>query len=407
MKRVSRRDFVSAVSGGMFLIPSAAIWAGNHPQGTTIVGVESARLVGKRPRIVGRNSHLGVHGQIVEEPVVKLATDSGINGWGHSRAKEPDASKIVGKDFWEIFDAKTGTGEAFLGFDFPLWDLAGQLSGKPVYQLLGEHGPDLVPVYDGSIYFDDLEPETGRDRGIQPILDHVEWALESGFRAFKLKVGRGFKWMDKTQGLQRDIEVIQAVRALAGPETRVCIDSNIGYTLTEAKEVMSRAAEVDIYLLEEPFPERREDFVSFKRFLRERGYGTLIALGENAPGHEARFMEFLRSGLVDVVQWDMRGYTLTKWLDFMPVVSETGAITAPHNWNSHLGGFYITQFGRGCPYFSMGEIDSVEMPGVDSSGYRLVDGLMTVPDSPGFGLELDEDLFAQALREEGAWSVTL
>jgi L-alanine-DL-glutamate epimerase-like enolase superfamily enzyme len=391
----------------MFLIPSSSIWAGKDPQRTTIVRVESARLVGKRSRIVGRNSHLGVHGQIVEEPVVRLATDSGINGWGHSRAKEPDASKIVGKNFWEIFDARTGTGKAFLVFDFPFWDLAGRLSGKPVYQLLGEHGPDLIPVYDGSIYFDDLEPETGIDRGIQPILDNVEWALESGFRAFKLKVGRGFKWMDKTQGLQRDIEVIRAVRSLAGPEIKVCIDSNIGYTLTEAKEVMSRVAEMDIYFLEEPFPERREDFVSFKRFVRQRGCGTLIALGENAPGHEARFIEFLRSGLVDVVQWDMRGYTLTKWLEFLPVVSETGAITAPHNWNSHLGGFYIAQFGRGCPYFNMGEIDSVEMLGVKSSGYRLVNGLMTVPDSPGFGLELDEDLFAQALREEGAWSVTL
>lgn len=412
MKRMNRRDFTSRVSGSIVssVLTGASFGAvveQRGAQGSRIVEVSRARITGKRSRIVGRNSHLGLHGQVVTEPVVALTTDSGIKGWGHSRASQSDATMILGKRFGELFEVKTGTREEALRFDFPLWDLAGRLAGKSVHQLLGDQGQTRVPVYDGSIYFDDLDPETGNDRGIQTILENVERSLEAGFRGFKLKVGRGFKWMEKRRGLERDVEVVKSVRKLCGPSVTICIDSNVGYTLGETLEVVERLAESDIYFIEEPIPERREDFVAFKRFLRQKGYGTLIALGESAPGHESRFMDFLRSGLVDVIQWDMRAYSLTKWLKFLPVVDETGTITAPHNWNSHLGGFYIAQFGRGCPHFCMGEIDSVRMPGVDSGGYRLAEGLMSVPDSPGFGLELDESLFDRALGEEGAWTVRI
>ncbi len=41
----------------------------------------------------------------------------------------------------------------------PLWDLAGKVLKKPVYELLGGAGPQRVPVYDGSIYFSDLLPQ--------------------------------------------------------------------------------------------------------------------------------------------------------------------------------------------------------------------------------------------------------
>jgi L-alanine-DL-glutamate epimerase-like enolase superfamily enzyme len=39
-----------------------------------------------------------------------------------------------------------------------LWDLAGKVTGEPVYELLGGKGSKKVPVYDGSIYFADLLP---------------------------------------------------------------------------------------------------------------------------------------------------------------------------------------------------------------------------------------------------------
>ena len=107
-----------------------------------------------------------------------------------------------------------------------------------------------------------------------------------------------------------------------------------------------------------------------------------------------------------MVQFDFRGYTATKFIQYLPIIAETGALVAPHNWASHLTGFYIAQFGRGCQYFAMGETDIMVMPGVIADGYELINGLMRVPDTPGFGLELDPAVFSAAQCEESAWCVS-
>ena len=93
-----------------------------------------------------------------------------------------------------------------------------------------------------------------------------------------------------------------------------------------------------------------------------------------------------------MVQFDMKNYTLTRWLRYMPTIAEMGVLTAPHNWSSHLSGFYIQQFARGTGHFARGETDPMSMPSVIADGYELVDGMVLVPDTPGFGLELDSSL---------------
>ena len=106
-----------------------------------------------------------------------------------------------------------------------------------------------------------------------------------------------------------------------------------------------------------------------------------------------------------MVQFDMRHYTLTRWMRYMTVIAETGALTAPHNFGSPLSGFYIPQFARATRHFATGETDIMTMPGVTADGYDLVDGMRMVPDTPGFGLELDDAAFETARRERGGWVV--
>ncbi|MAG96369.1 MAG: mandelate racemase, partial [Rhodospirillaceae bacterium] len=183
------------------------------------------------------------------------------------------------------------------------------------------------------------------------------------------------------------------------------IDANNGYTPAQAREVLSQVADCDIHWVEEPFPEDRDECVSLKRFIEQEGWSTLVADGEGSEPHDAAFTEIVRAGGIDVVQFDMRGYTLTKWLRYLPVLEETGALAAPHNWGSHLSGFYIAQFGRGCARFSAAETDQMVMPAVVAADYELVDGMRKVPDTPGFGLTLDPDVFGEALTRDDAWTV--
>lgn len=359
---------------------------------TKIIRVEGTTLVGTRPRLVGRNAIRDVHGRFARDPVVRLVTDGGVTGWGWSNATPEVARRLVGRRLSELFDLQTGTRDEALSFDFPLWDLGGRLLGKPVWALLGDRGTHPVPVYDGSIYIDEFDPVTGKDAGITPMLDAVQAGYESGYRAFKVKIGRGYRWMEPKAGFRRDVEVIRAIRELLGNEPCLLLDANNGYTFESACAFIREVADCRIFWFEEPFPEEKDADVAFRRFLRETGE-ILLADGEGSEGKESVFTEILRAGGVDVVQFDLRGYSLTRWLRYLPLLEETGTFAAPHNWGSHVSGFYIAQFGRGCPRFAMGETDPMTMPGVDASSYRLREGVLHVAESPGFGLELDADVF--------------
>ena len=198
--------------------------------------------------------------------------------------------------------------------------------------------------------------------------------------------------METRAGFERDIEVLHAVRELIGTDVWLLIDANNGYSPDAARELMHEAGACDIYWFEEPFPEAADECLAFKGFIRDGGWQTLIADGEGAEQRDGEFTKVLEAGGVDIVQFDLRHYTLTRWLRYLPVVAEAAALAAPHNWASHLAGFYIAQFARGCPHFAMGEIDTMTVPAVAASGYRLVDGKMAVPDTPGFGLEVDQDI---------------
>jgi L-alanine-DL-glutamate epimerase-like enolase superfamily enzyme len=337
---------------------------------------------------------------------VRLYTNVGIAGWGWSDSKEEDGQRLIGKKLHGVFDPETGTTNDFLMFDFPLWDLSGRVLGKSVHDMLGDNGPNPVPVYDGSIYIDEIDPEAGRDDGLKPMLDAVRMGLDAGFSAFKVKVGRGFRWMEKEAGLRRDVEVIHAIRKLIGNEMKILIDANNGYTPHEACEVMRRAGDCDIYWFEEPFPEDRDECVAFKEFIKDGGWKTLVADGEGSEERDAQFTDVVRAGGIDVVQFDLRRYRLTKWMRYMPTIAQTKTLTAPHNWGSHLSGFYIPQFACGCGHFGMGETDIMSMPAVIADGYELVGGMRAVPDRPGFGLGLDLAYFSEAQRSEEAWMVS-
>jgi len=128
-----------------------------------------------------------------------------------SHGPNEQVQKFVGAKLSDLFDVVEGTSEDALLLDIPLHDLAGSILGLPVYAILGAKGPKKLPIYSGAIYFDDLDPEN-KPRGEAGVLASCQQDCEAGCRAFKLKIGRGFKWMPKEEGIKRDIEVTRAVR---------------------------------------------------------------------------------------------------------------------------------------------------------------------------------------------------
>ncbi|MGH2623725.1 MAG: hypothetical protein ACRDE7_08670, partial [Sphingobacterium sp.] len=188
------------------------------------------------PRLVGKNARLDLHGYGPNVEICVLKTDQGAQGWASLRGSMNEAMKLAkeltGKQVTEIFDPKTGLIDAkYLPFDMALHDLAGQVLNKPVYSILGNEKPFTTSYYSGMIYFDDLEP-SHQPAGIDRILEECAFDYKLGYRQFKLKIGRGHRWMPYEKGLQRDIEVTKKV-AEAFPDCEILVDGNNGFAVNE------------------------------------------------------------------------------------------------------------------------------------------------------------------------------
>ncbi len=180
---------------------------------TRITRIEKAVLIGKRPRKLGCNPRIGAHGDGVTDLMAKVYTDDGAIGVGYGPVQEEEARSLIGRHVDELFQLPQGSSEAGRNIDIPLWDLAAKMAGKPLYQLLGARGSREVELYDGSIYIDDLD--LSDDEAVALYGDQVRSGQEYGFTNFKIKIGRGARWMPIMEGLARDELVIRAIRAAA------------------------------------------------------------------------------------------------------------------------------------------------------------------------------------------------
>ena len=355
--------------------------------------IEPFELRSRYPRRIGRNARLLDHGTGITEKAVVLHTGSGARGWGLV-GPGPPAESLPGRRLGDLFDPEAGVvDEAALPLDAALHDLAGVLLGMPVHELLGGRREPRVPCYDGAIYQDDLDPPDD-PAGIDAVLACCAADHARGFRAFKLKIGRGHRWLETQAGLRRDVEVTRAVRDRF-PGCAILVDANDGYTAGGFAGYLEAVIDCDLYWIEEPFPENEHDLVALRSSLATMGARALVAEGESPvagdddrASTERRVLELAAKGLVDVVLFDVMDYGITAWRRLMPRLAELGVQASPHAWGSPLKTFYAGQLAAG-----LGNIPTVEgvpgeTDGVDASGYRLVDGVLSLPATPGFGLSL-------------------
>src|SRR5207249_144392 len=136
-------------------------------------------------------------GDSAVDPMVRIWTNAqGVEGLGVCRASKDKLAELLGRAPGEFLDEHDRRIHSPLGSQtMALWDLVARLREKTVCELLGAPPvPHKVPVYDGSIYFADLLPQYAsawEDR----FKREIDMGMKLGHRAFKIKIGRGAKWM--------------------------------------------------------------------------------------------------------------------------------------------------------------------------------------------------------------------
>jgi L-alanine-DL-glutamate epimerase-like enolase superfamily enzyme len=358
--------------------------------------------VTKRQKFIGKNAKKDVHGDVAYENVIRIYTQEGLHGVGFGNISPARAQALIGasiRDLWEHApDDEKGLGRA----DHALFDLTGKVLGKPIWALMGGAGPARVAVYDTSLYFSDLLPKYA-GRGIARLVEELDEGRRAGHRAFKIKVGRGARWMELKEGLQRDIDVVRALSEHAGPGIDLMVDANDRFDIETAKRFLDIVGDRLVFA-EELFPEDISACCEMRKWISSRRLKTKLADGESEQDPNVH-AHLARVGALDILQPDIRALGLRLQCALSHAVADLPTVRiAPHNWGSYLGTFMILQLGRGIGNFLIAELDRSYSDLFDDSEWKLRDGAMNVPDTPGCGLRLLEDVFRERYLP-AAWVV--
>lgn len=357
----------------------------------TVVGVEWGDLTTRYPRTVGRNARLGEHGYGPTARVAVLRTDDGRAGWGLVEGAPRDATTLTGRTVSELLGPDGVRDPGNRAFDVPLHDLLGVVTDTPVAALLGG-APAAVPVYDGAIYFDDLDPEA-QPRGVAQLLRECHDDARLGHTGFKLKIGRGNRWMGTAEGDRRDAEVILAVRE-EFPDAALLVDANDGYDVERMCRLLERVAGAGLFWIEEPFADDAAGLAVLRAELDRVSPETRIADGERDPDVDA-LMPIAAAGDLQVLLMDVCSFGISAWRQAMPQLIEAGAEASPHAWGQPLKTLYAAHVAAGLGRVPMVEGVPGVTQGVDENLLRIVDGHLRLSDRPGFGLPVP-DLSARA-----------
>ena len=393
---MKRRDFLLACTGAALF--ERAVRAEKYEQAGLPSDVRITRVVGfnvesRRSKIAGKNSRLDVHGDRATDRMLRIFTNSGLEGVGNCRAERDEAAALLGRNPFDLYQPDHNRMVGPLGAEtMPLWDLLGRTVDKPIHALLGGGGPEHVPVYDGSLYFADLLPQyerSWRDRFRQ----EIDMGKAAGHSAFKVKVGRGAKWMSREEGDARDRQVLRVIREHGGDEILLGIDANNGYDLDGTKRFFEEVGELNIAFAEEMFPEVVEQVLELKAFLKDKGFETLVADGET-QGELEVFKPFIEAKAIEIYQADMNRFGFEGILTEAAWAKEQGLMVAPHNWGSLVGFYMQLHVGRAITNFYRAEHDPLSNEILVAESYDIDNGTATLPQEPGAGILIDESKFA-------------
>ena len=256
-------------------------------------------------RIVGRNSKMENYGINQREWLVQVTTDSGLTGLSNARpamnrgslsALHDVLKDLVGQRLSDFFTVSGGRVtnvnprwsnliERYGFIDVALFDLIGQVLGQPAHSLLGDRVRDTVEGYDSTLYFQDL---VNPAEGANAVAREAAEAVEKGWRAVKLKLGRPGKWFEPNAGTRRDIEVVEVVRDTVGPDIKILVDANNGYDgrLDLLEDFVRGIGDLDVLWMEEMITEDIGGYRKLKEFRDRYTPGTMLVDGEGDRGRD-------------------------------------------------------------------------------------------------------------------------
>ena len=298
---------------------------------------------------------------------------------------------VIGEDpfdysyIWEKMYRKTlnwgrrGLGMvAISAIDIAIWDVLGKITNKPVFKLLGGRTKEKIPVYASKLYAQPLKQ----------LQEEAEKYKNEGFKMFKSRMGWGPK--DGSEGMKKNLQLLEAVREVIGEDTDLMVDCYMGWNLDYTKRMLPKMAKYNLRWLEEPV--HADDI---------HGYAELnnmniipISGGE----HEFNlfgFKQLLELNAVSYIQYDnnrVGGFTVAQKINALAEAYQIPVV--PHAGQMH--NYHLTMSNFNCPISEFFPVHEVEVGNelfyyIFEGDPAPVDGMIDLDDNaPGLGLKVTD-----------------
>ena len=364
-------------------------------------------------------------------PILKLDTNQDIHGLGEVRDGASPTyalmlkSRIIGENpcnvdkiFRQIkqFGHHARQGGGICGIEMALMDLAGKAYGVPCYQLAGGKFRDKIRCYSDTPSFKDPE-EMGKV---------LQERMDRGFTFLKMDIGVGllrdtpgtisapagnldtsnlmhpFTGIRLTEkGIGILCEYVETVRDIIGYEIPLAVDHFGHIGIEDCIRIARTLEKYNLAWLEDMVPWQYTD-----QYVRlSNSCATPICTGEDIYCKED-FMPLFESRGIAIAHPDIAtsgGILETKKIG--DLAEEHGIAMAMHMAGTPIAAMASVHCAAATSNFMVLENHSVDNPWWDEMVTGLPnpiiqDGYMNVPETPGLGIELNEEVIREHLHAE-------
>jgi L-alanine-DL-glutamate epimerase-like enolase superfamily enzyme len=260
--------------------------------------------------------------------------------------------------------------------EMAIWDICGKLAGQPVYKLLGG-------------YRDSFETDITIGMGTPAeMANKATKYVQDGFKTLKIKLG---------DGPEPDTARMKAIRDAIGYDIKLRTDANQGWSAAETVHALRMMEKYQTQICEQPVPYWD---VEGLKFARDNSPTPIMADESVHSPHDA--FAVVRENAVDCINIKlMKSGGLLRGAQIATVAAAAGVTCMvgcmEETRLALTAGAHLVCSQKNIVY---ADLDAFLELSVDPviGGMQIKDGVVTLPNTPGLGVDIDPAFFSKLHR---------